>query len=369
MVGNGPDTHADDLDPRIIGLAPLLELLGDAVQEDVALAPNRVSARMRDRLRLSLDVSDLIVETLGTDRAEAFAMALKLLAEKSQGNPEAILRGLLEKFKKLTAALADALSKGDRSDEVVSLTRELEEKEQEIEALRAELEETKTQLTAALEAIRLAEIAQSDILRLREELLGDLEATAAKIQAAVHATRERASDGALAAYLDMKDTKNVDDECLRVFQQLDSGILAGIRLFGVVAQEYEALSAELAAAEDIPSLQLYNKLTLCLGKLQALLHLQNQLLADQMGGGVECPNEWLDDEGRLRDFYAELGVAQDADEKAIKKAYKKLARQCHPDTHPGEPEKEAEFKRISQAYEVLSDEEKRTRYDQAYSQA
>lgn len=65
-----------------------------------------------------------------------------------------------------------------------------------------------------------------------------------------------------------------------------------------------------------------------------------------------------------KDFYEVLGVARDADEKAIKSAYRKLARQFHPDVNPGNKDAESRFKEISAAYEVLSDAEKRPLYDQ-----
>lgn len=65
-----------------------------------------------------------------------------------------------------------------------------------------------------------------------------------------------------------------------------------------------------------------------------------------------------------RDYYEVLGVARDADADAIKKAYRKLAMKWHPDRNPGDKEAEAKFKEASEAYAVLSDAEKRQRYDQ-----
>ncbi len=62
-------------------------------------------------------------------------------------------------------------------------------------------------------------------------------------------------------------------------------------------------------------------------------------------------------------YYETLGVSRDADEKGIRQAYRKLARQWHPDVNPGDDEAEAKFKRINEAYEVLSDPEKRVKYD------
>ncbi len=65
-----------------------------------------------------------------------------------------------------------------------------------------------------------------------------------------------------------------------------------------------------------------------------------------------------------RDYYEVLGVSKSASEAEIKKAYRKLAKENHPDLHPGDKEAEARFKEINEAYEVLSDADKKARYDQ-----
>ena len=63
------------------------------------------------------------------------------------------------------------------------------------------------------------------------------------------------------------------------------------------------------------------------------------------------------------DYYKILGVGKNASEDEIKKAYRKLARQYHPDRNPGDKQAEERFKEISQAYDVLSDADKRKAYD------
>ncbi|NLV86617.1 MAG: molecular chaperone DnaJ [Clostridiales bacterium] len=65
-----------------------------------------------------------------------------------------------------------------------------------------------------------------------------------------------------------------------------------------------------------------------------------------------------------RDYYEILGLEKGASDADIKKAYRKLAKECHPDLHPGDDDCEARFKEIGEAYEVLSDESKRAKYDQ-----
>ena len=64
-----------------------------------------------------------------------------------------------------------------------------------------------------------------------------------------------------------------------------------------------------------------------------------------------------------QDYYKTLGVAKDATEKDIKSAYRKLARKLHPDVNPNDKNAEHQFKLVNKAYEVLSDPEKRQKYD------
>src|SRR5438093_5846871 len=64
-----------------------------------------------------------------------------------------------------------------------------------------------------------------------------------------------------------------------------------------------------------------------------------------------------------QDFYVVLGVQRDASETDIKKAYRKLAMECHPDRNNGDKAAEEKFKLVTEAYEVLRDPEKRASYD------
>ena len=68
--------------------------------------------------------------------------------------------------------------------------------------------------------------------------------------------------------------------------------------------------------------------------------------------------DWFD-----RDFYKSLGVASDASDSEIKKAYRKLAKDLHPDKNPGDAAAELRFKEVSEAYSVLSDASQRKEYD------
>src|SRR5919112_2234196 len=70
--------------------------------------------------------------------------------------------------------------------------------------------------------------------------------------------------------------------------------------------------------------------------------------------------DWIE-----KDFYKVLGVSKDAKPEEIKRAYRKLARDNHPDQNPGNPEAERRFKEISEANDVLSNEAKRKEYDEA----
>ena len=65
-----------------------------------------------------------------------------------------------------------------------------------------------------------------------------------------------------------------------------------------------------------------------------------------------------------RDYYEVLGIERSADDAAIKKAYRTLAKKYHPDVNPGDKEAEEKFKEVNEAYSVLSDAQKRSRYDQ-----
>ncbi|GAB1540654.1 DnaJ C-terminal domain-containing protein [Scytonema sp. NUACC21] len=66
----------------------------------------------------------------------------------------------------------------------------------------------------------------------------------------------------------------------------------------------------------------------------------------------------------FKDYYATLGVSKTATQEEIKQAFRKLARKYHPDVNPGNKQAEARFKEINEAYEVLSDSDKRKKYDQ-----
>src|SRR5678815_5758499 len=67
---------------------------------------------------------------------------------------------------------------------------------------------------------------------------------------------------------------------------------------------------------------------------------------------------------KFRDYYETLGVSRSASEDEVKKVYRKLARKYHPDLNPNNKQAEEKFKEVQEAYEVLGDKEKRSRYDQ-----
>src|SRR3954466_2517812 len=81
-----------------------------------------------------------------------------------------------------------------------------------------------------------------------------------------------------------------------------------------------------------------------------------------MNGDIR--REWFE-----KDYYATLGVPKNATQPEIKKAYRKLAQQHHPDANAGDPRAEERFKEVSAAYDVIGDEEKRKAYDRAREMA
>ena len=80
---------------------------------------------------------------------------------------------------------------------------------------------------------------------------------------------------------------------------------------------------------------------------------------DGQGQGLTVQREWFE-----KDYYAVLGVPSTASQKEITKAYRKLAREFHPDANPNNAAAEERFKEISGAYDVLGDEERRKEYDE-----
>ena len=66
----------------------------------------------------------------------------------------------------------------------------------------------------------------------------------------------------------------------------------------------------------------------------------------------------------FKDYFKILGISRNATEKEIKNAFRKLARQFHPDLHPHDEKAESEFKEINEAYEILSDQEKKKSYEE-----
>ena len=74
---------------------------------------------------------------------------------------------------------------------------------------------------------------------------------------------------------------------------------------------------------------------------------------------MNAPREWFE-----KDYYEVLGVSKDADAKEITRAYRKLARELHPDANPDDPAAEERFKEVSAAYDVVGDEARRKEYDE-----
>ena len=95
------------------------------------------------------------------------------------------------------------------------------------------------------------------------------------------------------------------------------------------------------------------------GNLPVHGKVDNRRLKVERGASVAVQADWLE-----KDLYAVLGVANDADSKTIGRAYRKLARQLHPDTHPDDPDAAERFKEVTAAYDVVGDATKRAEYDE-----
>ena len=89
---------------------------------------------------------------------------------------------------------------------------------------------------------------------------------------------------------------------------------------------------------------------------------------DESCGSNEFISQYEESEvtsmGAKRDYYEVLGISRSADKDAIKKAYRKMAKKYHPDSNEGNPDAEEKFKEVTEAYNVLSDPEKKKLYDQ-----
>lgn len=345
-------------------LAALEEVLFAVVDGQVEATHDRVREILRETLQLCLNSSEVIARVIGEDRTRVLAAVFKLLAEDSVDAP-GILRTFVERFQRLqNVGRSGGGLDGSAAIDVERLRAELAEKLARVTELEAEVARIAAELVEAKRIAKLAKIASGDIVKLREALLAQLTGLAASIDAAVLKVRDREGDGALAAYLEFLDISDIDVQCLEIFRFLRPEVMGKIGLYRTVLAEYEELSRAIQAADKVPSLDLYRRSALLLGRLQSLKELQDQLILDQMGGqGLEVPNDWLDESGGLLDFYSILGVSPDDTNRKIKGAYRKKARECHPDMNPGGGN--GEMSKLTLARDVLLDPEKRALYDRA----
>ncbi len=355
-----PEASAGVVEPEVDvddGLGALNAALRHLVLTDLRAASGPISEQVASQIGLAVEGSHILADVLGVERAEGLAALVRILAiESEKMDPEEVLRKLFRKLKELQEELARMAPGAPVSSEEEALRALLAEKEEEIERLQVELAE-------ALRQLKLVEIASSDVVRIREQLLEQLQATAASITEAVAATREREVDGALAAYLDFRNIQELDRQCLIAFQELNVAILADVDMFKLAIAEYEEVGRAVVSADGVPSLGLYTRVAQCLRRFEDLKILQNQLIRDQVGDQADASESWFEADGRPKNYYEVLGVERDSNAAAIKEAYRKAAMDCHPDHYPDDPEKEERFKEISEAYEVLYDPDRRAIYD------
>ena len=127
-------------------------------------------------------------------------------------------------------------------------------------------------------------------------------------------------------------------------------------------QDREAINAEVARRQGADGASANpDELRMTLGRLESVAQKIGEAMyaqaARRRGQGLD---PWP---ASRRDYYEVLGVARDADAATLKRAYRELALRYHPDQNPDNPEAESHFKEVSEAYTVLSDPDKRARYD------
>ncbi|HCW32105.1 MAG: DnaJ [Candidatus Peregrinibacteria bacterium GW2011_GWF2_39_17] len=374
------------------GMRALVLLIEEAVAQEVDDVAATVSERVQETLNGTLHLSKEISDAIGVPPEDILGPLVQILSDPTATGAKTLLLKIKKTVVALKERIADLEMLKKPADQSVSdpdiapgvdnseaaaslatnarLESEITQLRAELESLKGELAQSQAALKEAAAKLSTAARANSDIILIRERLLKHLQEVAQEIESAVVMARNNATEPegeALVALISFQEIEALASQCQAIFQGLASERLGNLRLFGKALEAYEALLRAIGAAEKIPSSTLFSQAVSCLATFQALLTIQEQMIAEDVGETINVPREWIGVNGVLIDFYELLEVPYGSDTVEIKKAYHRKSRRAHPDRNGGTDNQG--FEQLAFAWEILEDTEKRTLYDKAYAVA